>query len=41
MVCKELTDCDGEEEIRDRLNLLLCLALEEGRFGVGADKEKD
>ncbi|MFH0765847.1 MAG: hypothetical protein V2A61_05445 [Calditrichota bacterium] len=32
-----IIDCDGEEEIRDRLDLLLCLAPEEGRFGVGAD----
>jgi len=34
---EELSDCDGEEEVRDRLDLLMCLAPEDGRFWVGAD----
>jgi len=29
---EDLSDCDGEEEIRDRLDLLMCLAPEDGRF---------
>ena len=34
---EELTDCDSEDEVRDRLDLLMCLAPEDGVFWVGAD----
>lgn len=34
---EELSDCDSEEEVRDRLDLLMCLAPEDGKFWVGAD----
>ena len=34
---EELSDCASEEEVRDRIDLLMCLAPEDGRFWVGAD----
>jgi hypothetical protein len=34
---EELSDCHGVEETRDRLDLLICLAPEDGRFWVGTD----
>jgi len=34
---EELSDCDSEDEVRDRLDLLMCLAPEDGLFWVGAD----
>ena len=34
---EELSDCNSEEEVRDRLDLLMGLAPIDGRFWVGAD----